>query len=255
MGVSLCDAEASIAAPMTSRTPHIGVMVTVVAEGRGSMTTTLIIFKYIMVYAFTQVSAHKAPAFLIARSPHSTRFPRPPHALKRLGKHSHPHWNSSLRAHCGRVLLVVAQVLSLALLYNEGLTVGNYQVRDSSGVATVPTDPYSRASRRRLAHRPAVSASAPPPPLPFAPLTFLPRAVPDPGPVPHERAGQLHGADGAGRLAQPRAAAGARAVGRRHPPGACPGARERAHKGRSTSVLTCAGWRQQREWPWICCPA
>lgn len=31
VGVSLCDAEASIAAPMTSRIPNIGVMITVVA--------------------------------------------------------------------------------------------------------------------------------------------------------------------------------------------------------------------------------
>lgn len=55
VGVSLCDAEASIAAPMTSRIPNIGVMATVVAEGRCAMVTTLIIFKYIMCYAFIQV--------------------------------------------------------------------------------------------------------------------------------------------------------------------------------------------------------
>ncbi|KAF5835495.1 hypothetical protein DUNSADRAFT_7279 [Dunaliella salina] len=73
VGVSLCDAEASIAAPMTSRISHIGVMATVVAEGRCSMVTSLIIFKYTMVYAFIQV-------------------------------------------------------LALALLYNRGLTVGNFQV-------------------------------------------------------------------------------------------------------------------------------
>eukprot|EP00200_Dunaliella_tertiolecta_P004519 CAMPEP_0202343544 /NCGR_PEP_ID=MMETSP1126-20121109/3613_1 /ASSEMBLY_ACC=CAM_ASM_000457 /TAXON_ID=3047 /ORGANISM="Dunaliella tertiolecta, Strain CCMP1320" /LENGTH=1592 /DNA_ID=CAMNT_0048934615 /DNA_START=141 /DNA_END=4919 /DNA_ORIENTATION=+ len=72
VGVSLCDAEASIAAPMTSRISHVGVMISVVAEGRCSMITSLIIFKYTMVYAFIQV-------------------------------------------------------LALALLYNRGLTVGNFQ--------------------------------------------------------------------------------------------------------------------------------
>eukprot|EP00983_Pelagomonas_calceolata_P108254 1159437-Pelagomonas_calceolata.AAC.7 len=45
VGVSLCDAEASIAAPMTSRISHVGVMISVVAEGRCSMITSLIIFK------------------------------------------------------------------------------------------------------------------------------------------------------------------------------------------------------------------
>lgn len=45
VGVSLCDAEASIAAPMTSRIPHVGVMITVMAEGRCSMVTSLIVFK------------------------------------------------------------------------------------------------------------------------------------------------------------------------------------------------------------------
>ena len=40
---------------MTSRNTDITCMVTVVAEGRCSLVTSLIIFKYTMVYAFVQV--------------------------------------------------------------------------------------------------------------------------------------------------------------------------------------------------------
>ncbi|KAG1678904.1 hypothetical protein FOA52_003573 [Chlamydomonas sp. UWO 241] len=57
VGVSLCDAEASIAAPLTSTNPSVSCMVTVVAEGRCALVTSLIIFKYTMVYAFIQVLA------------------------------------------------------------------------------------------------------------------------------------------------------------------------------------------------------
>jgi cation-transporting ATPase 13A2 len=55
VGVSLCEAEASVAAPLTSKKQSIACMLTVVAEGRCSLSTSYLIFKYIIVYAFIQV--------------------------------------------------------------------------------------------------------------------------------------------------------------------------------------------------------
>ncbi len=54
VGVSLCEAEASVAAPLTSKRQTIACMVTVIAEGRCSLITSYIIFKFIIVYAFIQ---------------------------------------------------------------------------------------------------------------------------------------------------------------------------------------------------------
>lgn len=55
VGVSLCEAEASVAAPLTSKRQSIACMVAVVAEGRCSLDTSYLIFKFIIVYAFIQV--------------------------------------------------------------------------------------------------------------------------------------------------------------------------------------------------------
>lgn len=55
VGVSLCEGEASIAAPLTSSTDSVECFVTVVAEGRCTLTTSIILFKFIMVYAYIQV--------------------------------------------------------------------------------------------------------------------------------------------------------------------------------------------------------
>lgn len=55
VGVSLCEAEASVAAPLTSKRQTIACMLTVIAEGRCSLVTSYIIFKFIIVYAFIQV--------------------------------------------------------------------------------------------------------------------------------------------------------------------------------------------------------
>ncbi len=57
VGVSLCEAEASVAAPLTSKRQTIACMVAVVAEGRCSLDTSYLIFKFIIVYAFVQVFA------------------------------------------------------------------------------------------------------------------------------------------------------------------------------------------------------
>ena len=56
VGVSLCEAEASVAAPLTSKRQTIACMLTVIAEGRCSLITSYIIFKFIIVYAFIQAS-------------------------------------------------------------------------------------------------------------------------------------------------------------------------------------------------------
>jgi P-type E1-E2 ATPase len=57
VGLSLCEAEASVAAPLTARGGSPASMVDVVAEGRCALATSQAIFKYIIVYAFVQVRA------------------------------------------------------------------------------------------------------------------------------------------------------------------------------------------------------
>ncbi|KAI3436891.1 hypothetical protein D9Q98_006299 [Chlorella vulgaris] len=54
VGVSLCEAEASVAAPLTSKLQTIACMLRVIGEGRCSLVTSYIIFKFIIVYAFIQ---------------------------------------------------------------------------------------------------------------------------------------------------------------------------------------------------------
>jgi hypothetical protein len=56
-GVSLCEAEASVAAPMTSREQSITSMVAVVAEGRCALLATFQIFQFIVGYAMAQAFA------------------------------------------------------------------------------------------------------------------------------------------------------------------------------------------------------
>jgi cation-transporting ATPase 13A2 len=57
VGVSLCEAEASVAAPMTSRHQSVASMVTVVAEGRCALMATYQIFQFVVGYAMAQVRA------------------------------------------------------------------------------------------------------------------------------------------------------------------------------------------------------
>jgi cation-transporting ATPase 13A2 len=54
VGVSLCEAEASVAAPMTSNQQTIASMITVVAEGRCTLMATYQIFQFIIGYALVQ---------------------------------------------------------------------------------------------------------------------------------------------------------------------------------------------------------
>jgi cation-transporting ATPase 13A2 len=62
VGVSLCDAEASVAAPLTSRRPSIACMLTVICEGRASLEAAYAIFSFIIAYAFIQVRESGASA-------------------------------------------------------------------------------------------------------------------------------------------------------------------------------------------------
>ena len=53
----MCEAEASVAAPLTSRRPSITCMLHVLTEGRGTIVTTFSLFQFIIVYATVQVVA------------------------------------------------------------------------------------------------------------------------------------------------------------------------------------------------------
>jgi cation-transporting ATPase 13A3/4/5 len=50
-GISLSEAEASIAAPFTSKVQDISCVVTLLREGRASLTTTFQAFKFIELYS------------------------------------------------------------------------------------------------------------------------------------------------------------------------------------------------------------
>ncbi|XP_043214514.1 polyamine-transporting ATPase 13A3-like isoform X1 [Amphibalanus amphitrite] len=53
-GVSLSEAEASVASPFTSRTPDIGCVPNIVREGRAALVTSFGVFKYMAAYSLTQ---------------------------------------------------------------------------------------------------------------------------------------------------------------------------------------------------------
>lgn len=54
VGVSLSEAEASVAAPFTSRTPDISCMVEIIREGRCALVTSFSCFKYMALYSLIQ---------------------------------------------------------------------------------------------------------------------------------------------------------------------------------------------------------
>ncbi|KAK6765485.1 hypothetical protein RB195_025409 [Necator americanus] len=56
-GISLSDAEASIAAPFTSRTANIRCVPAVIREGRAALVTSFGVFKYMAGYSLTQFSS------------------------------------------------------------------------------------------------------------------------------------------------------------------------------------------------------
>ncbi|VDB96191.1 unnamed protein product [Peniophora sp. CBMAI 1063] len=54
VGLSLSEAEASVAAPFTSRTPDIGCVLEVIREGRAALVTSFSCFKYMALYSLIQ---------------------------------------------------------------------------------------------------------------------------------------------------------------------------------------------------------
>ena len=53
-GISLSEAEASIAAPFTSKIQDISCVITLIREGRAALTTTFQAFKFIELYSMIQ---------------------------------------------------------------------------------------------------------------------------------------------------------------------------------------------------------
>lgn len=53
-GISLSEAEASVAAPFTSKTPNIECVPTVIREGRAALVTSFGTFKYMALYSIVQ---------------------------------------------------------------------------------------------------------------------------------------------------------------------------------------------------------
>lgn len=53
-GISLSEAESSVASPFTSRDPNIECVVKVIREGRAALVTSFGIFKYMAAYSLTQ---------------------------------------------------------------------------------------------------------------------------------------------------------------------------------------------------------
>ena len=53
-GISLSDAEASVASPFTSRTPNIQCVPIVIREGRAALVTSFSVFKYMALYSIIQ---------------------------------------------------------------------------------------------------------------------------------------------------------------------------------------------------------
>jgi cation-transporting ATPase 13A3/4/5 len=53
-GISLTEAEASIAAPFTSKTPDIRCVVDMIREGRAAIVTSFGVFKFMAAYSMTQ---------------------------------------------------------------------------------------------------------------------------------------------------------------------------------------------------------
>ncbi|CAL1530484.1 unnamed protein product [Lymnaea stagnalis] len=57
MGISLSEAEASVASPFTSKTPTIECVPSVIKEGRAALVTSFGVFKYIACYSLTQFTS------------------------------------------------------------------------------------------------------------------------------------------------------------------------------------------------------
>lgn len=56
-GISLSEAESSVASPFTSREPNISCIVQVIREGRAALVTSFAIFKYMAAYSLMQFAS------------------------------------------------------------------------------------------------------------------------------------------------------------------------------------------------------
>lgn len=57
VGISLSEAEASIAAPFTSKTPDISCVIKLLREGRAALSTSFVCFKYMALYSMIQFTS------------------------------------------------------------------------------------------------------------------------------------------------------------------------------------------------------
>lgn len=57
VGISLSEAEASVAAPFTSRSPDISCVIEVIKEGRAALVTSFSCFKYMALYSLIQFTS------------------------------------------------------------------------------------------------------------------------------------------------------------------------------------------------------
>jgi len=57
VGISLSEAESSVAAPFTARDPHIGCVPRVIREGRAALCTSFGIFKFMVSYSLTEFAS------------------------------------------------------------------------------------------------------------------------------------------------------------------------------------------------------
>ena len=56
-GISLSDAESSVASPLTAKEPHIGCVPHVIREGRAALATSISIFKFMVAYSLTEFTS------------------------------------------------------------------------------------------------------------------------------------------------------------------------------------------------------
>lgn len=56
-GISLSEAEASVASPFTSNTPNVSCVLTVIREGRAALVTSFGMFKFMALYSFIQFAS------------------------------------------------------------------------------------------------------------------------------------------------------------------------------------------------------
>ena len=74
VGVSLSEAEASVAAPFTSRIPDISCMAEIIKEGRAALVTSFSCFKYMLVEISSEVLLLTIQGFVFHDSVYNCYF-------------------------------------------------------------------------------------------------------------------------------------------------------------------------------------